>query len=127
MLELLGLAIALLAVAVGNYYLRLHKRRLARRQRPSIHKYRAVAISHSLLSCKAVGAFDGKRFLAADAPSLPVKGCDMWPCRCRYQHLPDRRAEERRSLYGSKRNLVPHSVTSDRRRSERRRSTDAYA
>lgn len=125
MLELLGFAVALLALGGGNYYLKQRRRQLARRQRPAINKYRAVTINHSLMSCKAVSAFDGKRFLAADAPSLPVRGCDAWPCRCRYVHLSDRRTEERRSLYGSKRNLVPHSVAVDRRRSDRRISSYA--
>lgn len=120
MLELLGFAVALLALGGGNYYLKQRRREIARHHRPAINRYRAVTINHSLMSCKAVSAFDDKCFLASEAPSLPVRGCDAWPCRCRYVHLPDRRAEERRSLYGSKRNLVPHSISADRRHSDRR-------
>lgn len=127
MLELLGLAILLIVIGVTGYLLKKDRQPAQRRGRQPVNRYRAVAVRHQLLSCRAVQALDGKRFLASEAPSLPVRGCDIWPCRCRYEHLSDRRVEERRSLYGSRRNLVPHSVTADRRRSDRRRPRQSYA
>ena len=127
MLELLGFAFLLILVGVGAYIAKRRKRiELTARRKPS-HRFRAVAVRHSLLSCQAVSTLDGKRFLATEAPSLPVKGCDVWPCRCRYEYLADRRQEERRSLYGSQRNLMPPAVRQDRRQVDRRRSVASYA
>jgi hypothetical protein len=127
MLELLGFVFLLSVVGAGVYFAKRRKPvELSPRRKPN-HHYRAVAVRHSLLSCQAVNKLDGKRFLATEAPSLPVKGCDIWPCRCRYEYLADRRQEERRSLYGIQRNLMPHAVRQDRRQLDRRRSAGSYA
>jgi hypothetical protein len=127
MLELLGVAFLLIAVGAGGYMAKQRKRVEPSPRRKPAHHYRAVAVRHSLLSCQAVNRLDGKRFLATEAPSLPVKGCDVWPCRCRYEYLADRRQEERRSLYGIQRNLAPHAAPQDRRQLDRRRSAGSYA
>ncbi len=48
-------------------------------------------------SCEAVNALANIRYLADDAPMLPVAGCsNRADCRCRYQHFDDRRTEARR-------------------------------
>jgi hypothetical protein len=83
-------------------------------------KYRAVGIRPQLHSCQAVHALENIRFLAQDAPHFPVNGCDSRDCRCQYIYFSDRRDEERRSLFGADRNLLPMTVEIDRRHRERR-------
>jgi hypothetical protein len=47
--------------------------------------------------CKAVQSCTGKRYLSAEAPKLPLAGCDAAQCKCRYVHRDDRRAGPRRA------------------------------
>jgi hypothetical protein len=49
-----------------------------------------------LNSCAKVKALAGKRFLVAEAPSLPLEQCNA-KCRCTYKNHSDRRQEPRRS------------------------------
>lgn len=82
--------------------------------------YPAVGIRHNLLACKAVQKYYDQRFLANDAPALPVPGCNVRPCPCRYTHYSDRRAgEDRRTYFGIRRNLIAH-MGGERRRNDRR-------
>ena len=47
--------------------------------------------------CGAVDALDNVRFLADDAPALPLPGCsNPGDCRCKYEHFEDRRTQPRR-------------------------------
>jgi hypothetical protein len=46
-------------------------------------------------SCAGAQALAGSRILAADAPVLPVDGCDV-RCTCAYRRYADRRSENRR-------------------------------
>lgn len=85
-------------------------------------KYRCVGVRPQLHSCRAVHALENIRFLAEDAPHFPVAGCDSRECRCQYIYFSDRRADERRSLFGIARNLLPMSIDTDRRYRERRNS-----
>jgi len=49
------------------------------------------------LPCEAVTALANVRYLADEAPMLPVAGCsNRANCHCRYQHFDDRRTEARR-------------------------------
>jgi len=83
-------------------------------------KYRAVGVRPQLHSCRAVHVLEDIRFLAEDAPHFPVAGCDSRDCRCQYIYFSDRRADERRSLFGAARRLLPPSIDTDRRYRERR-------
>jgi hypothetical protein len=47
-------------------------------------------------ACDAAQACKGKRFLSSNAPLLPLAGCDVMRCDCRYRHYDDRRAGPRR-------------------------------
>lgn len=48
-------------------------------------------------ACDAARALEGVRFLADDAPMLPLSDCsNPAGCRCKYQHFDDRRTEPRR-------------------------------
>jgi hypothetical protein len=52
--------------------------------------------------CDAVRALAGRPTLVAEAPALPVAGCDRAQCSCSFQRLGDRRGgdERRFSLAG---------------------------
>ena len=48
-------------------------------------------------ACDAAQALERRRFLADDAPMLPLSDCpNPAGCRCRYQHFDDRRTDARR-------------------------------
>ncbi len=58
--------------------------------------YRAVSVAPTRASCPAAVAIRNKRFLAADAPTLPLPMC-TWPlsCPCKLKSHDDRRARPR--------------------------------
>jgi hypothetical protein len=51
-------------------------------------------------ACRAALDCAGQRFLATQAPALPLAGCDIARCTCRYVHHDDRRADGRRASDG---------------------------
>ena len=58
-------------------------------------KFPAVTIATGTDRCNAVGALEGVRILATDAPALPMPDCTMpAACRCRYKNRVDRRDDE---------------------------------
>jgi hypothetical protein len=70
-------------------------------------KFHAVSIRTGLIACDAARALHGERFLSEAAPLIPLKGCDVDSCQCKFVHHADRRSgEERRSPY-------PSSLTRD--------------
>lgn len=96
-----------------------------RRNRPSriaAHPWHAVSIAGSG-GCGLVAQLSGRRFLSADAPLLPLPGCVVRPCRCRYVHHADRRAEDRRFPFGVRQG-APAATHTERRRGERRKTVD---
>ena len=63
--------------------------------------YHAVSIKLSGHACKAAQDMTGRRFLSTAAPKLPLPGCDVLDCNCRFIHHKDRRAgKDRRSPFG---------------------------
>jgi hypothetical protein len=65
-------------------------------RRPSVPRpptlWRAVTIEAGPGRCAQAEAILGRRFLAKEAPPLPLPGCDAQNCQCRYKHLEDRRS-----------------------------------
>lgn len=53
--------------------------------------YAAVSIHCSGTGCQAVSAIQGRRFLGAEAPGLPLADCSSPHCNCSYLHHDDRR------------------------------------
>jgi hypothetical protein len=82
--------------------------------------WRAVSVVPTRASCPAAVAIRDKRFLAAEAPTLPLPLC-TWPrsCPCTLKWHEDRRARPRREKKGdvAKRDK-------ERRQSSGRRATD---
>jgi hypothetical protein len=67
------------------------------------HKpYPAASIRCQAGACKAVRDLRRQRFLAWEAPNIPVPECDAEACRCRYVCYDDRRRKggDRRSPFG---------------------------
>jgi hypothetical protein len=92
--------------------------------------WHAVAIVTSRPACPVCGEYKGVRFLAHEAPPLPLKDCPTpGACNTVYKHYPDRRAGPRRAAElraARPMNLavVTRNVRDDRRHSSGRRRTD---
>lgn len=81
--------------------------------------------SHSFLSSRASALVETKkRFLLREAPLLPLAGCTMKYCKCRYIHYEDRRQRERRHFYDPREGSSALIITGSERRSriDRRRA-----
>lgn len=66
-------------------------------QRKPVSSYHAVAIVPGRHACPEAYALRDQRFLSKEAPVLPLKGCGVSPCECRYEHYEDRRKGLRRA------------------------------
>lgn len=69
--------------------------RVASKPRP----FQAVAVFRGGSACEMAQRFSEHRFLAKDAPSLPLPGCTMpHKCTCRFLKFNDRRESMQRRL-----------------------------
>ncbi len=69
---------------------------------PAEHSpYHAVSVRLGESACLAAKTIEGKRFLAKEAPQLPLAECSsIETCRCRFIHHEDRRTgRDRRSPF----------------------------
>lgn len=94
--------------------------------------WHAVGIVTQRPACPVCGTYKGVRFLASEAPPLPLKGCpDPKGCATVYKHFADRRAgprraAERRALQPMNPAVIRRTVRDNRRHSAGRRSTDGH-
>jgi hypothetical protein len=133
MLEIIALSILWVVVAALGYRFMRDARaaakareRQARKTRPprdEHHKFHAVTISQGRGACPGSLQLSNRRFLSRDAPPLPVPGCAVRTCNCRYVHHADRRADDRRFPFGV-RQRAESAVSNERRRGDRRKSSD---
>ena len=73
--------------------------RLAAKEVASDAGVMALLERHPALT--AARKMTGRRFLSAAAPRLPLAGCDVLECACRFVHHQDRRSgSDRRSPFG---------------------------
>jgi hypothetical protein len=88
-----------------------------------LRPFQAIAIYRGVKSCELARKFGEHKFLAKDAPALPLKGCSMPErCDCRYLKYKDRRAEARRLVdFGLSARVFDGK---ERRARNGRRSTD---
>jgi hypothetical protein len=62
--------------------------------------YHAVSIKFPSNACAAAREMEGRRFLSTAAPKLPLAGCQVLDCSCRFVHHKDRRTgKDRRSPF----------------------------
>ena len=66
----------------------------------SVSPYHCVEVKMSYSACDEVLKLHGKRYLSAEAPILPVVGCDK-NCKCKFKHYEDRRQDDRRDAFSS--------------------------
>ncbi len=107
MLKLLALVVVLLLI----WYLVIRRNqqsgaseppRIERRQSQQGGTFHAVSIKFDADACLHAKALQGRRFLATNAPQLPLVNCDSGRCSCRFIHHEDRRSgKDRRSPFGS--------------------------
>lgn len=119
MLELFALSLALILAAV--IVLRFQEQAEHKHADSKPKSFRAVGIRIPTGACSAVKDYAGKRFLGKEAPQLPVEGCSVAPCLCRYTHFADRRSEDRRVQYGVM-SRFNNEASHDRRRHDRRQA-----
>jgi hypothetical protein len=94
------------------------------RSAPKAGKWHAIEIRCGRHCCAAARAASGKRYLAAEAPPLPLPDCELrGRCDCRYQHRADRRAGPRRAEDGAFAS-PPVATDANRRRAGGRREED---
>ena len=55
-----------------------------------VNRCHCFEVKPSTRTCDAVLEIEGKKFLSAEAPTLPLPGCNV-NCSCRYVHYDDRR------------------------------------
>lgn len=88
-------------------------------------EFHCVETHHHAQCCNAVKELHGIRFLSAQAPTLPVNGCDQEHCHCDYIHHDDRRIEVRRDDVGLQHDMYGQNGETEHRNPRRgRRKTD---
>lgn len=103
-------------------------RRSGPRKALQARPYQAVSIVRPSCACSAVSEFEGARFLTDEAPLLPVPGCDVERCACRYTRHGDRRTRgDRRAYAGLQTELYTANGNPERRRARGRRKEDYEA
>lgn len=59
-------------------------------------EFHCIRIHHSSTICDSVKVLDAGRMLSAEVPVLPLTGCDVAKCQCKFHHHEEWRAGERR-------------------------------
>ncbi len=127
----MGFAIAIvLSVFILLYLYRDQLSGLIRRRPPPRHlhhvkkapPFRSVSIVSNAPRCKTAIRVKDERFLAVEAPPLPLPGCTSENCHCRYHYHDDRRSElNRRAPAGSiQRDFVASENFKERKGADRR-------
>lgn len=93
----------------------------------TLHPYRCVAIARAAKSCTAASDLEGRRFLPAEAPLLPLPGCDAAACQCRYARFDDRRDDDRRRPHALERGFASAIGAIERRGEIDRRRSAGFA
>lgn len=68
----------------------------------------------------------GRCYTLAEAPHLPLPGCDNAACGCRFEHLVERRAGTERRHGDERREMARFDAAPDRRTGQHRRHDDHY-
>jgi len=126
------LLLLLLVLAAGaTVFLWSRKNPAATAEPPPVsNRFSAVTIRAGQDACPAVQALANTRFLAKEAPRLPLDECAASACQCEYQHYDDRRDDEDRreeqpagTRYAGEQR---RRTRKDRRRQKQRVSADGF-
>ena len=88
------------------------------------NRYHCVEIRPRGKACEQAKRHAGVRYLSSEAPRLPLEGCNVAQCACRYVHFSDRRVDERRQSYGLS-NIITASTGGEDSRSKTDRRKDS--
>ncbi len=100
------------------------QRSRGRRGAREANDFHAVEIRCRGEACEVALGLRGKRFLASEAPPLPLPGCNSAHCECVYRHHEDRREGDRRHSWMNAA-YMPNELKFERRYTRRgRRHTD---
>lgn len=76
--------------------------------------------------CEAARRLHGNRYTFAEAPELPLPGCDSAACTCQFRGMPERRSQVRRT-HPDRRAVIRFDVNRPDRRSRiSRRRADKW-
>ena len=76
--------------------------------------------------CEAAHELLGRQFTFADAPELPLAGCDRAMCTCQFKGLMERRKEPRRKHEDRRTDVRFEEGKTDRRSPKNRRRSDSW-
>ena len=97
--------------------------------KPENTKYHSVSIRLGGNACTAAKEIQGERFLASEAPHMPLPDCDVSDCQCRFVHFKDRRTkDDRRNPYSGTMGVATGNLKQEQRTGKDRResSRDDY-
>jgi len=94
----IGIAVSALLSAAFAYWWRSRRRGtgISRAKEPAGRHFASVEIRAGSGACDAAKTLAGERFLAHQAPPLPLRACTEARCRCSFAKLSDRREDSRR-------------------------------
>src|SRR5688500_18706896 len=117
-----------LVAAAGAAYRLAARRRAPPPTPPPLAKaggrFGAVQIRPRGKACQAAQLLEQHRFLAKDAPALPLPECTAARCMCTFSKLPDRRTDGRRLDHGGLTASL-FLATSRRMKRDRRRAAQS--
>jgi len=110
----------LLVIAAIAAYLWYRQKMAAPAEAPSpSNRFHAVTIRSRTDACPEVRALASTRFIAKEAPRLPLDNCSAPNCLCKYEHYDDRRGSENRREAPE---TTRHEASQRRSRKDRRKS-----
>ncbi len=107
MLKFVGLLVVLILLCIllmrrSSGYARTKHPQLEQKEGHGGGQFHAVSIKFDADACLSAKSIQGRRYLAREAPSLPLDNCDADSCNCRFVHHDDRRSgKDRRTPFGS--------------------------
>lgn len=114
--------IVLVLLAAAAYSLRSRPSPSRRLSTSAGEQFASVEIRRSSGACAASRKLEGQRFLAKQAPALPLVGCTKTRCDCAFTKLSDRRTDDRR--WGHEGLGAAMFVDAERRNKAGRRDAD---
>jgi hypothetical protein len=122
--------ISALVVAAGAAYWRIARRPPPPKTNSALRakeggRFGGVQIRARLGACRAAQLLQGHRFLAKDAPNLPLRECSAARCSCTFSKLPDRRSDGRRVETGGLHTTLFIAANRRTKRDRRRAASSA--
>jgi len=118
--------LVIVAIIAGLLWMVRGKQSPTRRRVTNLHKYDPANASEDEPGCEAAQAILGKQFTFAEAPQLPLEGCDSAMCTCQFKGLQNKRTRRRRKLEDRRVEVRFEKDKPDRRSRKDRRRGDKW-